>query len=214
MISNHVSLVEALRPKSNELADQVAEFVAAGGKIEVAEAIGYKPKPITYSNQMPPAPKPFFRRRIEPIAPPPPTPLERQEEQRRQRVAKIMELAPTHIQAEVALATGIGRRTLLSMSKEFDFKFMRANRWTCTSPERMKALVEHELVLGERINAYKQLGISRRQVCGKLYITNTTLKKLLEKHSIDYPLSGAGDNPTQCPGKSRPCCFLSCPTTF
>ncbi len=194
MISNHLSMVEALRPKSNELADQIAEFVAAGGQIVEAEPYHYKPKPITYSTQMPPTPKPFVRRRVEPVAPPPPTPLERQEEQRRQRVAKVMELAPTHTQAEVALATGIGRRTLLSMSKEFNFKFMRANRWTCTSPERMKALIEHELVLVERINAYKQLGISRRQVCGKLHITNTTLKRILDKHAIDYPLSGAGGN--------------------
>ena len=50
MISNHLSLVEQLRPKSNELAAQVAQFLASGGQIKVAEPIGYKPKPITYSN--------------------------------------------------------------------------------------------------------------------------------------------------------------------
>lgn len=65
MISNHLSLVEALRPASDELAAQVEQYLAAGGKIEVAEPIGYKPKPITYSNQMPPAPRPFVRRRVE-----------------------------------------------------------------------------------------------------------------------------------------------------
>ena len=86
MISNHLSLVEALRQKANELAAQVAEFVAAGGRIEEGPASGYIPKPITYSSQMPPAPKPFVRRRVEPIAPPPITPLERQEEARRRRV--------------------------------------------------------------------------------------------------------------------------------
>ena len=65
MISNNLSLVEALRPASDELAAQVAEFLAAGGQIEEAAPYNYKPKPITYSNQMPPAPKPFVRRRVE-----------------------------------------------------------------------------------------------------------------------------------------------------
>ena len=50
MISNNLSLVEALRPASDELAAAVDQYLAAGGKIEVAEPYHYKPKPITYSN--------------------------------------------------------------------------------------------------------------------------------------------------------------------
>lgn len=71
MISNYLSLVEALRPASDELAAQVARFLAGGGQIEEAAPIGYKPKPITYSNQMPPALKPFVRRRVEATPLPP-----------------------------------------------------------------------------------------------------------------------------------------------
>jgi len=194
MISNHLSLVEALRPASDELAAQVEQYLAAGGKIDVAEPIGYKPKPITYSNQMPPAPKPFVRRRVEPIEPPPPTPLEIQQEQRRKRVKWVMELAPTHTQSEVIEITGIGRRTLLAMSKEFDFKFKRSTHGGHNSPERKKALAERDAVLVERIKAYKELGISRRRVCVKLHITSSTFKRILEAYSIDYPLSAAGGN--------------------
>lgn len=194
MISNHLSMVEAMRPASDELAAKVAQYLAAGGHIEEAAPIGYKPKPIIYSTQMPPAPKPFVRRRVEPVAPPPPTPLERQEEQRRQRVAKVIEMAPTHTQKEVALATGIGRRTLLSMSKEFGFSFKRVHHLPNSSPEHKAAIAKHELILAERIKAYKELGISRRQVCEKLHITNTTLKRLLDEHAISYPLSRAGGN--------------------
>lgn len=194
MISNHLSLVEALRPASDELAAQVEQYLAAGGKIDVAEPIGYKPKPITYSNQMPPAPKPFVRRRVEPIEPPPPTPLEIRQEQRRKRVELVMQLAPTHTQSEVIEITGIGRRTLLAMSKEFDFKFKRSAHGGHNSPERKKALAERDAVLVERIKAYKDLGISRRRVCVKLHITSGTLKRILEKYSIDYPMSAAGGN--------------------
>lgn len=194
MISNHLSLVEALRPASDELAAQVEQYLAAGGKIDVAEPIGYKPKPITYSNQMPPAPKPFVRRRVEPIEPPPPTPLEIRQEQRRKRVEWVMELAPDHTQSEVIDITGIGRRTLLSMSKEFDFKFKRCAHGGHNSPERKKALAERDDVMVERIKAYKELGISRRRVCVKLHITSGTLKRILETHSINYPMSAAGGN--------------------
>ena len=193
MISNNLGMVEALRPVSNELAAAVEQFLAAGGQIDVAKPPP-PPKPVVYVPQEPPAPKPFVRRRVEPIAPPPPTPLERQEEQRRQRVAKVLELAPTHTQKEVALATGIGRRTLLSMSKEFGFSFKRCTHGGHDSPERMQAVKAHELILAERIKAYKKLGISRRQVCEKLHITNNTLKRLLDEHEIDYPLSRAGGN--------------------
>ncbi|WJM93332.1 hypothetical protein QDY63_10785 [Pseudomonas brenneri] len=192
MISILHNEVERLRPAQEELAAQVAEFVAAGGRIEEGPASGYIPKPITYSSQMPPAPKPFVRRRVEPIEPPPPTKLEAQIEARNQRVARVMELAPTHTQKEVAMATGIGRRTLLSMSKEFDFSFKRVHCLPNSSPEQRAAIAKHELILAERIKAYKKLGISRRQVCEKLHITNTTLKRLIEEHSIDYPMSRAG----------------------
>ena len=193
MISNHLSLVEALRPKSNELADQIAEFVAAGGKIDVVEPPP-PPKPAVYVPQEPPAPKPFVRRRAEPVVPPPPTPLEIQQEQRRKRVEWVMELAPDHTQSEVIDITGIGRRTLLSMSKEFDFKFKRCAHGGHNSPERKKALAERDAVMVERIKAYKELGISRRRVCVKLHITSGTLKRILEKYSIDYPMSAAGGN--------------------
>lgn len=194
MISILHNEVERLRPAQEELAAQVAEFVAGGGQIEEGPASGYIPKPITYSSQMPPAPKPFVRRKVEPIEPPPPTKLEAQIEARNQRVARVMELAPTHTQKEVAMATGIGRRTLLSMSKEFDFSFKRVNQNPYSSPEHKAAIAKHELILAERIKAYKELGISRRQVCEKLHITNNTLKRLLDEHEIDYPLSRAGGN--------------------
>ena len=191
MISNHLSMVEALRPASNELAAAVEQYLAAGGKIDVAKPPP-PPKPVVYIPQEPPAPKPFVRRRVEPVAPPPPTPLEIQQEQRRKRVEWVMELAPDHTQSEVIDITGIGRRTLLSMSKEFDFKFKRSSHGGHNSPEFIKAAAEREASLAERINAFKELGISRRRLCVKLHITGTTLTRILEKYSIDYPKSRAG----------------------
>ncbi|SEB98876.1 hypothetical protein SAMN05216205_1169 [Pseudomonas mohnii] len=95
MISNHLSLVEQLRPRSSELADQVEQYLAAGGKIEEAEPYNYKPKPISYSNQMPPAPKPFVRRRVE-APPPPPTAFDARQQARERLVDQVRRLSSTH----------------------------------------------------------------------------------------------------------------------
>lgn len=185
MISNHLGMVEALRPASSELAAAVEQFLAAGGHIEEGPACGYIPKPITYSNQMPPAPKPFVRRRVEAIPLVDPTPAELREEKRMKRVELVMQLAKTHTQKEVIIATGIARRTLLSMSKEFSFSFKRGH------PEPTYI---NDPALVEQIKACKEQGLSRRQACEKLRIIHTTLARIVDRHQIDYPKSKAGGN--------------------
>ena len=39
MISNHLSRIEELRPASNELAAQVEQYLAAGGKIDTSGSL-------------------------------------------------------------------------------------------------------------------------------------------------------------------------------
>lgn len=192
MISILQNEVERLRGASNELAAQVEQFLAAGGKIEEGPACGYIPKPITYSNQMPPAPKPFVRRRAEPVPERLPTKLEEQIEARKQRLARVMELAPHHTQGEIATMIGVSRRSLLNMSREFSFKFKTSPRGRHGNAEHMKALADRDAKLAERIKAFMELGISRRKVCGKLGINTKTLARILANHAIDYPLSPAG----------------------
>jgi DNA-directed RNA polymerase subunit N (RpoN/RPB10) len=186
--------VERLRPASNELAAAVEQFLAAGGKIEEGPSSGYIPKPITYSNQMPPAPKPFVRRRVQ-AAPLPVEPEEHADartEARLKRVEQVKALAPTHSQTEVIQALGISRGTLLSMSKEFGFQFKRTRQSGIHSPDRQRLLMERDQNYAERIKAFKELGITRRQCCGKLAISNTTLERLLEQFDIDYPKARRG----------------------
>lgn len=191
MISNHLSLVEALRPKSNELAAQVDQYLAAGGKIEEAEPIGYKPKPISYSNQMPPAPKPFVRRR----PPAPPQPLSAQDIRHQERVKqleRIREMAPTHTQAEVVEALGISRRTLYNIAQAHNLKFKGAARGRLTGKDREQDLEARDAKFAERIRAFLQLGITRRQACGRLGIANKTFERIIANHGIDYPKARRG----------------------
>ena len=191
MISNHLSLVEALRPKSNELAAQVDDYLAAGGKIEEAEPIGYKPKPINYSNQMPPAPKPFVRRRP-PASPQPLSAQDIRHQERVQQLERIREMAPTHTQAEVVEALGISRRTLYNIAQAHNLTFKGAARGRLTGKDREQDLEARDAKFAERIRAFLELGITRRQACGRLGIANKTFERIIADHGIDYPKARRG----------------------
>lgn len=191
MISILKNEVERLRKSSNELAAQVAEFVAAGGEIEEAPPYNYKPKPITYRNQMPPTPKPFVRRRVE-AEPLPIAPLDARHDRRVKQAEQVKELAPTHTQSEVSMALGMTSKTLKSLASEFGFAFKRSNHGGYNGVERKAELAQRDAKFAERIRAFKELGITRRQVCGKLAISNKTLVRILTEHGIDYPKACLG----------------------
>lgn len=191
MISNHLSLVEQLRPKSNELAAQIAQFLASGGQIKVAEPIGYKPKPISYSNQMPPAHKPFVRRRVE-APPPPPTAFEARQQAREKLVAQVRGLSTTHTQVEVAAAVGISRKAIYNIAKEHDITFQRPTRGGANDALRKEQADARDAKYAERIRAFMELGISRRQCCGKLAIGNKAFERIIAAHGIDYPKARQG----------------------
>lgn len=191
MISNHLSMVEQLRPKSNELAAQVERWVAAGGKIEEAEPYNYKPRPITYSNQMPPAPKPFVRRRVE-APPPPPLTLDPLQQARAMLVDQVRRLSSTHTQVEVAAAVGVSRKTIYNIAKEHGITFQRPARGGANDALRKEQADARDAKYAERIRAFMELGITRRQCCGKLAIGNKAFERIIAAHGIDYPKARKG----------------------
>lgn len=191
MISILLNEVERLRPAQEELAAQVAEFVAAGGRIEEGPASGYIPKPITYSNKMPPTPKPFLRRRVE-AEPLPFAPLDARNDRRAKQAEQAKALAPTHTQTEVSFALGMTSKTLKALAKDFGFEYKRSTHGGYNGPDRKKFLAERDATFVERIKAFKAEGITRRQVCGKLAISCKTLDRILKEYEIDYPKARLG----------------------
>ncbi|MBI6554462.1 hypothetical protein YA0850_18865 [Pseudomonas veronii] len=191
MISNHLGMVEALRPASNELAAAVEQFLAAGGHIEEGPACGYIPKPITYSNQMPPAPKPFVRRRVEP-APLPFAPFDVRSNKRAKQAELAKALAPTHTQSQASMALGMTSKTLKALAKDFGFTFKRSEHGGYNGPERQKQLVERNAKFAERIKEFKEQGVTQRQAYGRLGISRKTFERILEEHGIDYPKACLG----------------------
>lgn len=191
MISILRNEVERLRPAQEELAAQMAEFLAAGGEIEEGPSSGYKPKPITYSNQMPPTPKPFVRRRVE-ASPLPFAPLDVRSDKRAKQAELAKSLAPTHTQSQASLRLGMTSKTLKGLAKDFGFTFKRSEHGGYNGPERQKQLVERNAKFAERIKEFKEQGITQRQAYGRLGISRKTFERILEEHGIDYPKACLG----------------------
>ncbi len=191
MISILRNEVERLRPAHDELAAQMAEFVASGGEIEVAPPTGYKPKTITYSNQMPPAPKPFVRRKSEADA----LPLDKDDiriQERLRLVEQIRQLGITHTQTEVAAALGVSRRLIYNHAARYDITFKAPTRGGARNLVHNVVNKERDAKFSERIRAFMELGISRRQCCGKLAIGSKAFERIIAAHGIDYPKARQG----------------------
>lgn len=191
MISILQNEVERLRGASNELAAAVEQFLATGGKIEEGPASGYVPKPITYKTQMPPAPKPFVRRRVEAA----PLPLDREdvrEQARLKLVEHMRQLSATHTQTEAAAALGISRRNVYKHATMNDITFKKPERGGANNNYRRDQMGERDAKYAERIRAFLELGITRRQCCGKLAINNKAFERIIAAHGIDYPKARRG----------------------
>lgn len=194
MISILQNEVERLRGAAVELAHDVEAWVNSGGTIEVLEGPSFKPRE---RSEPPPSEKPakkFLRRQAE-VVELPVEPIDPHHEKRMKQLEQVLAIAATHTQTEVSMALGIGSRTLARLSSEFGFKFKRSNHGGYNGAERKKALEGRDEKLVERIKAFKELGISRRQVCGKLAISCKTLDRLLKNHGIDYPKLAKGPAP-------------------
>ncbi|WP_313043082.1 hypothetical protein [Pseudomonas sp.] len=191
MISILQNEVERLRPASEDIAARTALFLATGGRIEEGPASGYVPKPITYKTQMPPAPKPFVRRRVEAA----PLPLDREdvrEQARLKLVEHMRQLSATHTQTEAAAALGISRRNVYKHATMNDITFKKPERGGANNNYRRDQMGERDAKYAERIRAFLELGITRRQCCGKLAINNKAFERIIATHGIDYPKARRG----------------------
>lgn len=190
MISNHLSMIEELRPASDELAAQVAEFVAAGGEIEEIEPPP-PPTPVVYVLAEPPAPKPFVRRKSESDA----LPLDKDDirtQERLRLVEQIRQLGITHTQTEVAAALGVSRRLIYNHAARYDITFKAPTRGGARNLVHNVVDKERDAKFAERIRAFMELGISRRRCCGKLAIGSKAFERIIAAHGIDYPKARQG----------------------
>lgn len=159
-------MINELRPKSNELAARVSQFLAMGGEIKEAKPLGYVPHPITYSTKMPPD-----RQQKESESPP--------VDEKATLVAKIKEMANTMTQAEVTAETGLTRKQLYTISANNRFNFKTALK--------MNEIAEAALVLHIRECMDKRM--TRNKACLHLDISFSLLTRLIKNYEIPYPLA-------------------------
>ncbi len=190
MISILRNEVERLRPAQDDLAAQVSAFVAAGGKIKVAEPPP-PPKPVVYVPQEPPAAKPFVRRKVE-VNPLPLDKTDIRSQDRLKLAEQIRQLGVTLTQTEVAAELGVSRRLIYNYAARYDITFKPPTRGGARNLVRKEVDEARDAKYAERIRAFLELGITRRQCCGKLAIGNKAFERIITAHGIDYPKARQG----------------------
>lgn len=204
MISNHLSMVEALRPASNELAHNIEAFLSKGGTIQVLETppeiprVRYEPPPTmkkTKPVQAKAEPKPVFVDKM--------TLREKERSERQAMAAKeradlvehVKTLAETMNYAEAVQRTGLSRKMLYLMAAKHGFKFKPAEYRNGSDKRRGMIDEAHDIKTAERIKAFKESGASRTQAIGSMGITSGTFNRILAKFDIDYPKRTKGPAP-------------------
>ncbi len=143
MISHELYSVEANSRASASLADQVARFLADGGRIEEAPPLEPKPRPARRETEPAPHASKLTTTEPKPIKTNPDTLAARQRARRAELAPAVRELAKTTNARQIAIRLGIGMTTLRTIGREYDIIFI---------PARSSALVAAELASAERLN--------------------------------------------------------------
>jgi hypothetical protein len=166
MISNHLNDVEQRRKDANDLSEQIAQFLAAGGKIHEPE-----PAPIKFTSTSDRKHPPTFQR-----------PKVRDETT--QRVARIREMAKTLTRNETCEREGIALATLKAIASKHGIKF-QVRRKTGTAPNKAPPDLEARLVA--QIKDCIAGGMNRSQCCKALSISYNMLDRIVRDNGIDFP---------------------------
>ncbi|OPK06704.1 hypothetical protein BZ164_01030 [Pseudomonas veronii] len=202
MISNHLSMVEALRPASNELAHNIEAFLSKGGTIQVLEGPNFRPPPVRHH----PEPKPRKKKAAVCIAEPVKfldkmalRDIERDERKVMREKAKADELeyirglAETMTYTQAILRTGMHIRSLQRLAQLGGFKFQPADtrgkkdlRFVDEERDARNATLIRELLAR---------GFSRNQARESIQTNRKNFERLLAKFDIDYPKATKGPAP-------------------
>jgi DNA invertase Pin-like site-specific DNA recombinase len=166
MISNHLNDVERRRQDANDLSAQIAQYLAAGGKIHEPE-----PAPIksTSTSELKHPPS-FHGKKVK--------------EDTNKRVARIREMAKTLTRNEICEREGIALATLKAIASKHAIKF-QVRQKIGTVPNKATPELEDRLVV--QIKDCIAGGMNRSQCCKALAISYNMLDRIVRDHQIDYP---------------------------
>ncbi|MBL1311232.1 MULTISPECIES: hypothetical protein [unclassified Pseudomonas] len=166
MISILQNEVERLRPASDELAAQVEQFLAAGGKIDTSGQSKPRPEVLASLKQPPTFHRPAVKTETE------------------LQVARIREMAPTMSRRDICEKEGITLGVLKGIAGRYGITFPIRPKQP-SPPNKVDSIRDAFLVV--RIGECIAAGVSRQQCCIKLKISSTLLYRLIKEYEIDYP---------------------------
>ena len=166
MISNHLSMIDQLRPASNELSAQIAQYLAMGGEIHTPTSRPLPQKPTEERRQPPNFQRPAVKSETE------------------HQVSRIRELAQTLCRGEICKQEGISLGVLKGLAKRYNIEFQVRAKIT-GAPN--KATHELEALLVIQVKECIAKGINRQQCCLSVGISSSLLYRLIDDYSIDYP---------------------------
>ncbi|WP_339437076.1 hypothetical protein [Pseudomonas sp. EL_65y_Pfl1_R32] len=166
MISILRNEVERLRPAQEELAAQMAEYVARGGKIDTSGQSKPRPEVLAALKQPPTFHRPSVKTDIE------------------LQVARIRNMAPTMSRRDICEKEGITLGVLKGIASRYGITFPIRPKQP-SPPNKVDSIRDAFLVV--RINDCIGAGVSRQQCCIQLKISSTLLYRLIKEYGIDYP---------------------------
>ena len=166
MISNHLNDVERRRQDANDLSAQIAQYLAAGGKIQEPA-----PAPIKVTSTSERKHPPSFQR-------------PRVKDETTERVARIRAMAKTLTRNEICDREGIALATLKAIACKHAIKF-QVRQKIGTAPNKAPPDVEARLVA--QINECIAGGMNRSQCCKALAISYNMLDRITRDNEIDFP---------------------------
>lgn len=212
MISNLINDVAHHRREANEIAMQREEFLRKGGTIQVLEGPSFKPKVRFEPPPSVKAPKPVAAKCEDaPVSVDKMTlrDIERKERQairardRAELVERVKNLAETMSYSEVSQRTGLSRKILYTMATQHNFKFKPAEYRNGADKKRGRADEKYDANTAERINTFKEIGLTRNQAIDQLGVTFKTFNRILAKFDIDYPKATKGPHPAFFPKQAQ-----------
>ncbi len=87
---------------------------------------------------------------------------------------------------------GVSRRLIYNHAARYDITFKAPTRGGARNLVHNVIDTERDAKFAERTRAFMELGISRRQCCGKLAIGSKAFERIIATHGIDYPKARKG----------------------
>lgn len=185
MISMELSTVQYNGLQSAILTTQIDEFLRRGGAITTAPEL--KPVPLPYGRLKPVDKSTKLVR--ENLKKKPPWPSRAHSQELIERIATMSE---TMTCAHIAEETGLTYNQVkcLGMRNGFTFKRAESTGRTLHASATEDPAIDQKLA--ERINAFKDLGISRNKCHQTIGIGAERFNRILDDFQIDYPRSKGG----------------------